>query len=407
MAGLAAAHAINDAWHSVIVLEARDRIGGRLWTDRTTMGVPIERGAELIHGSEASTWELVAEHRLATHQLSTHMARREPGQRWISQDEEEFYAFPRGRPRLPDPLPEPNTGETALSYLRRLGIEPSNMPLALRLVETDSERLHALPATEVTDVLHMVSYIAAGGAVPPLGEYADFRVPGGYDQVLTTLAAGLDLRTGSVVHAVHSSSSGVEVGTAEQTFSARAVVVAVPVGVLQTAMIEFTPALTKDHREAISGVEHLPVYKGVFEFSTPVFPPGWDLLEDCSLAVPSFWDASAGIDGYPGQVVVAWATGDNARHLRGLGEADQQAAVLQALGSLIGDTGVSPVATASHDWAADPFARGAYPGPNPLPDGLCRPHGERVLWAGMITETVDESYDSGREAGMQALRALA
>lgn len=406
MAGLGAARAIHDAGRSVLVLEARDRVGGRLWTDRTSLGVPIERGAELIHGSGASTWELVAEHSLLTRSLATHMTRRDSGQRWTSRGDQEFYAFPQKQLQLPTPLPEPNTGETALSYLGRLGIEQANMPLALQLVETDSEPFHALPATEVTDVLHMVTYVAAGGAVPPLDDYSDFRVLGGYDQVATIVAKGLDIRTNSIVHAVRSSAAGVEIDTDGQTFSARAVVVAVPVGVLQADMIEFIPALPDAQRIAMKGVKYLPVYKGVFEFSAPVLPPGWDLVEDCSLAVPSFWDASAGISGYPGQVVVAWAAGDRARYLLALSEADQQAAVLRALGSLTGDTDVRPVAVASHDWAADPFARGAYPGAEPLPSGLFSPVGEQVFWAGMVTETIDESYDSGREAGMKALRAL-
>jgi renalase len=55
MAGLAAARDLQDAGHEVMVLEARDRIGGRVHTNRSFSDVPIEFGAEFIHGDTAPT----------------------------------------------------------------------------------------------------------------------------------------------------------------------------------------------------------------------------------------------------------------------------------------------------------------------------------------------------------------
>jgi monoamine oxidase len=55
MAGLAAARMLVDAGKKVVVLEARGRIGGRIWTDRT-MGAPIDLGAAWIHGHKGIRW---------------------------------------------------------------------------------------------------------------------------------------------------------------------------------------------------------------------------------------------------------------------------------------------------------------------------------------------------------------
>ncbi|MBI1877642.1 MAG: FAD-dependent oxidoreductase [Chloroflexi bacterium] len=66
MAGLAAAQRLRQAGMPALVLEARDRVGGRVWTDRSRGAV--ELGAEFIHGKKAVTWELIRQAGLATAQ---------------------------------------------------------------------------------------------------------------------------------------------------------------------------------------------------------------------------------------------------------------------------------------------------------------------------------------------------
>src|SRR5689334_7896959 len=75
-AGLAAARVLADAGRRVIVLEARTRIGGRVWTDRAFAAIPVERGAEFIHGDQADSWALVRRAGLRTESFSRWQGRR-------------------------------------------------------------------------------------------------------------------------------------------------------------------------------------------------------------------------------------------------------------------------------------------------------------------------------------------
>ena len=69
-AGLAAAATLNEAGRAFLVLEARDRIGGRAHTVALSDGTAAERGAEYLHGARVATWEYVARFGLETHLAS-------------------------------------------------------------------------------------------------------------------------------------------------------------------------------------------------------------------------------------------------------------------------------------------------------------------------------------------------
>ncbi len=405
VSGLGAARTVADAGRSVIALEARDRIGGRLWTDRTTMGIPVERGAELIHGADVSTWDIVGPANISTHRWGTKMSRFDPTSPWVDQDTWQFYNFPQGRPDLPTPLPAPNPGETAEAYLSRLGIDRANYPLAFLVIEVDTEQFDKLPAQYVVEDLETALTAPDSGDIPSDG-YGDFRVIGGYDQVVRILAEGIDVRMNHEVTRVAYTPRGVEVLAGGTRFTARKLVIALPAGVLQQESIVFDPPLPPQQRSGLSEVVYLPVYKGLLEFPAPVLPDGWDLAEDYLVNPPTLWNGSAAAPGYSGQVVVAWATGDEARELLALPESERLAQSLDAVRSMAGDPGLNTVAASTYDWSLDQYARGAYPGPTSRRQGLYDPIDNTVFWAGMVTSTVSSSLDTGRAAGAAALGAL-
>ncbi|WFR72400.1 FAD-dependent oxidoreductase [Prescottella defluvii] len=313
--------------------------------------------------------------------------------------------LPAGKAGSTDTGPAPNAGETAEQYLGRLGIPRANYPLAFLVIEVDTEQFDKLPARYVVEDLETALTAPDSGEIPSDG-YGDFRVIGGYDQVVRILAEGIDVRKNHEVTRVAHSRHGVEVLANGTRFTARKLVIALPAGVLQQESIAFDPPLPSTQRSRVSEVVYLPVYKGLLEFSAPVLPDGWDLAEDYQVNPPTLWNGSAAAPGYSGQVVVAWATGDEARELLAAPEAERLAQSLEAVRSMAGDAGLTTVATSTYDWSLDEFARGAYPGPTSRREGLYEPVHQTVFWAGMVTSTVSSSLDSGRAAGTAALGAL-
>lgn len=428
VAGLAAAVALHDAGLDVLVVEARSRLGGRVYTRRLPgVALPIELGAEFVHGRVPETLQVADHAGILLCAMS--------GDWWhlnnglLARPSDAGGPFGLVMRRLdPDRTPDRSFTEF-LDTVRSDPAIAAAIPNALRYVqgfdaadpERVSERWLALcEATAHADDLEH-----------------QYRLPGGYDQVPAALAVRLPaaaVRLSAVVRDVAWERGRVVVEADTITASARATIVTVPLGVL-TARPEGTPGPIVFHpdlgipvREAFAGLAMGSALRIVLEFQRPFWEElvvaGGDAHPD-SVGFLSIDDDEFGVwwTPYPlrANILVAWVGGPRAGALARYTSdelADRAiAAMARAAGISRSRLGALLTNVWYHDWHNDPFSRGAYSygvvGGIDAPRALERPLANALFFAGEATDpdgrsgTVHAAIASGRRAATAVIAALA
>jgi monoamine oxidase len=409
VAGLTAARALAGAGARVVVLEARERVGGRVWTLRDFADVPVEAGAEFIHGSGAATWQVVRAAGLRA--------------RHVPQIRQSWFNL-AGRTRwLPLHLASPAAWRSfdVLRALRRTREDVT----AAAFVAARGYRGRARELVELTLTAHL-----PGGAdeVGILGLVADgvlqlergrnYRVLEGYDHLPRHLAAGLDVRLARRVTTVGWGPAGVQIGTADgDTVAAAVGITSLPHGVLASGAVSFEPPLPSSKVDAIARIRTGAVVKVLLRFDERFWPRRMAQLVCGTGPVTLYWAPSFGAEGPP--VLTAYATGVRARRLSQGGAERASGLVLDDLGRLFPKTRPRRVVREIHfvDWHTDPSAGGGY---TYLPRGaigaraaLAAADTGALFWAGGATawspvaDTVEAAHLSGLAAARQASELLA
>ena len=423
-AGLACALELSGAGQTALVLEARNRIGGRIWTrSEPGLPLPIELGAEFVHGEPESTFELMRRYGVAAVDTQGPHWTCRRGRLALRGDlfRQVHAAVRRNRARLRG---RDLSFQEFISRIRPAQLPRDARALALALVEgfdaADPARVSARSIVE--------EWVGGEALDAP-----QFRPLGGYGALLAPMAAALEqggttLQMDSVVREVRWQKGSVEVEGVRlgESFRVRArrAIVTLPLGVLQLApgtpgAVRFDPALAgkeKALRQLASG----PVLKVVLRFAEPF----WERAARCGCrdaaffhvpdeAFPTFWTA------LPVRVpmLVAWAGGPKAARLAGTGRDEVVKAAISSLRSAFGAglASRSRLESASlHDWQQDPFARGAYSyvaaGGGAARRALAKPLLGTLFFAGEATDyrgeagTVAGALRSGRAAARAALR---
>ncbi len=417
IAGLSAAWHLREAGIAATVLEARDRIGGRVWTSRDFADIPVEFGAELIHGRspEVNTWRWVEKLGLRTwhwNKSDDSMIRTEDGQ-WLTMGEARVASPELDATRsweLGD-APEPADDENLGAYLRRIGFSDQQMRYVQRsFANAEGESLRYLNAKAHLELPLDLSGGPRGVDSDGADDHSDYRILDGYDAYYKKLAQRLDIRLGSVVDAIDWTSAARVTTAAGAVHRADAAIVTLPLGVLQAGRVAFTPALPQHKQEALAGLKMGPVMKMVYLFEEHILDPSIGAIY-AKGNPPMWWSPSLGRES--GQVVwTAFFTGDYARELLPLGEG---AALIQGLETLrreIDRPDLVYVKARWVNWPEDEFALGGYsvclPGHYDAREKLARPT-PPLYWAGEasaphhLTAMVHGAYFSGQRAAQQVI----
>jgi monoamine oxidase len=425
-AGLAAARDLSAAGLDVVLIEARDRVGGRVHTIHDPQWpLPVELGAEFVHGRPPEMWELIRGAGIVAYECS-----------------QQHWTFDRGRLRFREDLwSDLDAVLGKMSELRGRDLSFAEfaarcckrspvLDLARMYVEgfnaADARRISTRSLAEAEEVEEEVD-----------GQRL-YRLANGYDSIIEWLHRNLDpqrvtvhLRT--IAHqarwrrhhvSVQTVTSG---GRAGQTFQARHAVITLPLGILQLApekpgAVRFIPDLATKLRAA-NALAMGSVVKIAIRFSEPFWEErptrsaGGKKLLDMSFvhapgaAFPTWWNYLP----MRTSMLMGWAGGRAAGALSGQSQPRTFDGAIQSLSTILGISRrkLESKVLAFHiaDWQSDPFSRGAY---SYVPVGgldamrqLARPVEDTLFFAGeataheQLSATVPGAIATGRRAARE------
>jgi monoamine oxidase len=407
IAGLTAALELS-ATHSVALLEARERWGGRIYTVRDDAGIPFELGAEFVHGKASETWRFIEAAGLRTHEVPDRHFHHSGGTLVEIEDFWDQLSAVTGEI-------EPKQKDASFAhFISRIRAPRESVQLAKQFVEG----FHAAPLEKASIQATRLSEESS----EEIDGQRQLRIHRGFEQLVQYVAEacrrrGVEMRAGVEVVSVDWRRRPVAIGVKQESseISADRVIITLPIGVLRAGGIRFTPNPSKK-LDAAHALDMGIVTKVSLHFRERFWPvPNFGFIHSDDEWFATWWSDERG------NILTAWSGGPKGHELARNERDFVLNRAVEGASKLFGESlpAVRKLLRSAHlhNWKNDPFSRGAYSFVPVNGTGACRelarPEEDTLFFAGEATDlnyqfgTVHGAIASGMRAAADVKKASA
>ncbi|HAT1822513.1 TPA: NAD(P)-binding protein [Legionella pneumophila] len=416
VSGLTAAHHLHNAQQKVLIIEAKNRLGGRVYTSYD-WGFATDLGASWIHAIENNPlMPLIGKQSIIINSysnsdpvamLTNYALYDSEGKPVSKQTRSLFSSLTR------DFLRYCQTRSEMISFAQNLNTFAKQKKLTSEQLALLSYALENIYTYEFADNLTKLSRNVHSVSEASLASGKNALVPEGYFQLFRQFTQHVPIHLNQIVSQINYGPDGVDIITQHDKYHANQVIITVPLGVLKANTIKFHPDLPMDKRTAISKLG-MGSYEKLYLLFDKVF---WDKDSEWIGMLPQDKQEAFNIFNYykytKKPVLIVFTSGKLARDME---KEHLTEWVMQHLRRIYGSNIPKPIKNKKTHWGSDPFTRGSY---SYLPvkvdksviGTLAQPVANRLYFAGEATSTTDPStvhgaYLSGIRAAEEVLASI-